>query len=262
MGREAGLRVLPLGGVPLAAPGDHLAELVMNGLSATRLTLEPGDVVAVASKLLSRCEGRYEDLSQVRVGPHAAGVARSTSKEPALVELVLREASTISRQAPGVLITRHRLGHTSANSGVDRSNARPPNAPEDSGPWALLLPEDPDASARTLRASLEAEGTAPIGVVITDTCGRPQRLGTVGLCLGLAGLPALTDHRGRPDLHGRILQASTSALGDQVAALADLVMGQADEGRAVVVVRGLRWDPVDDAAAHELHRPPEQDLYR
>lgn len=255
------LEVLPVDGIPRAAPGDALAELLAQGLSASGLALQPRDVLVVASKLVSRCEGRFVDLAQVEVGPHARGVARAVGKEPALVELILQEARQLTRQAPGILITRHRLGHVSANSGVDRSNARPPGASALTGPWALLLPEDPDASARGLRQALETEEAAPLGVVITDTAGRPHRLGTVGLAIGLAGLPALVDHRGRTDLDGRALLHSTTALADQVAALADLCMGQAAEGRAAVVVRGLDWSP-EHSFSPQLHRAESEDLFR
>ena len=255
------LEVLPVDGIPRAAAGDDLAELVGQGLSASGLRLAPRDVLVVASKLVSRCEGRFVDLATVEVGPHARGLARAVGKEPELVELILQEARQLSRQAPGIVITRHRLGHVSANSGVDRSNARPPGVSALTGPWALLLPEDPDASARALRAALEHTDAAPLGVVITDTSGRPHRLGTVGVAIGLAGLPALVDHRGRTDLDGRPLMHSTTALADQVAALADLCMGQAAEGRAAVVVRGLSWEPEHSISA-QLHRAESEDLYR
>jgi coenzyme F420-0:L-glutamate ligase/coenzyme F420-1:gamma-L-glutamate ligase len=155
---------------------------------------------------------------------------------------------------------RHRLGFVSANAGIDCSNAAPAGAPPGSGPWALLLPSNPDAAAEALRAALSARHGAAIGVVISDSFGRPFRLGTVGAAIGLAGLPALWDRRGEPDLYGRKLELTITALGDQVAAAADLVAGQAGEGRAVVLVRGLSFSPGAHTAA-ELLRPAREDLY-
>jgi coenzyme F420-0:L-glutamate ligase/coenzyme F420-1:gamma-L-glutamate ligase len=177
-------------------------------------------------------------------------------KEPAMGELILRESVSVSRAVPGVLIVRHRQGFVSANAGIDRSNALPPGAPGGSGPWALLLPLDPDASARALRDALGGE----IAVVISDSLGRPFRLGTVGAALGVAGLPAIWDQRGRTDLDGRALEHTVTALADQVAAAADLVAGQADEGRGAVLVEGLSF-PAVEGSARDLLRDPATDLY-
>ena len=177
-----------------------------------------------------------------------------------MVELILRESSAVSRQAPGVLIVRHRLGFVVANAGIDASNAVPPDAPPESGPWALLLPEAPDASAAAIRARIETDAGVSVGVVITDSFGRPFRVGTVGVAIGVSGLPPLWDRRGEPDLFGRALETTVTALADQVAAMADLVAGQAAERRPLVLVRGLRFDPVEQGAG-ALLRPVEDDLY-
>jgi coenzyme F420-0:L-glutamate ligase/coenzyme F420-1:gamma-L-glutamate ligase len=149
-----------------------------------------------------------------------------------------------------------------ANAGIDASNAVPPDAPAGSGPWALLLPEAPDASAAAIRARVETEAVAGtrVGVVITDSFGRPFRMGTVGVAIGVSGLPPLWDRRGERDLFGRTLEQTITALADQVAAVADLVAGQAAEGRPLVLVRGLRFDPVAQPAS-TLLRKPEEDLY-
>jgi coenzyme F420-0:L-glutamate ligase/coenzyme F420-1:gamma-L-glutamate ligase len=201
--------------------------------------LAEGDVLVVTSKLLSRAEGRFVDLSRVEPSPRAARVARTVGKDPRLVELVLRESIAISRQAPGVLIVRHRLGFVVANAGIDASNAVPPDAPAGTGPWALLLPEAPDASAAAIRARAETAAPAGtrVGVVVTDSFGRPFRMGTVGVAIGVSGLPPLWDRRGESDLFGRKLEQTITALADQVAAVGDLVAGQAAEGRPLVLVR-------------------------
>ena len=253
------LTALP--GLPLVRPGDDLGALVCDGLERAGVTPRSGrDVVVVTSKVLSRAEGCFVDLSTVEVSAQARALAARTEKDPQLVELILRESAAVSRTAPNVLIVRHRLGFVSANAGVDQSNSQPPEAPEGSGPWALVLPKDPDASAAAIRQRVRERFDADIGVVITDSHGRPFRLGTVGTAIGVAGLPALWDQRGDHDLHGRTLEVTVTALADQVAAAADLVAGQGGEGRAVVHVGGLRFQPVDDPSA-ALLRPTEQDLY-
>jgi coenzyme F420-0:L-glutamate ligase/coenzyme F420-1:gamma-L-glutamate ligase len=177
-----------------------------------------------------------------------------------LVELVLAESLEISRTAPGVLVVKNRLGVVCANAGVDLSNARPVGAPEGTGPWALRLPESPDASAERLRDELVRRTASAPGVIISDSIGRPFRLGSVGVAIGLAGFPAVFDQRGQSDLFGRRLEHTVTALADQVAGAADLVAGQGAEGRGVVLVRGLRFPP-SAHSARELLRPPEQDLY-
>jgi coenzyme F420-0:L-glutamate ligase/coenzyme F420-1:gamma-L-glutamate ligase len=254
------LEVLAVPGVPLVRPGDDLPALAVGALDAARIPLADGDVVVVASKVVSRAEGRFVDLATVRPSDRAQEIARETGGDARVVEIVLSESQAISRMARDALIVRHRLGFVSANAGVDLSNAMPPGAPPSTGPWALLLPRDPDASAEALRRAIAARTGAAIGVVVSDSFGRPFRLGSVGVAIGVAGLPALWDRRGERDLFERPLEHTMTALADQVAAAADLVAGQAGEGRALVVVRGLTFD-VGDHAAGELLRPLDKDLY-
>ncbi|MEZ4361194.1 MAG: coenzyme F420-0:L-glutamate ligase [Kofleriaceae bacterium] len=252
------LRALP--GIPLVAPGDDVAALLLGALDRAELDLAAGDILAVTSKILSRAEGRFVDLSRIEPTPRARTLAAETEGDARVVELVLRESIGISRRARGALIVRHRLGFVTANAGIDRSNATPPGAPRGSGPWALLLPQAPDQSAQQLRAALFAARGVDVGVVVTDSHSRPFRLGTVGVALGLAGLPALWDQRGRLDLAHHELQHTVTALADQVAAAADLVSGQAAEGTPAVHVRGLSFAP-GDSSARALLRPPAEDLY-
>ena len=254
------LEVIALPFVPRVERGDDVAALARAALERASVTLADGDVLVVTSKVLSRAEGRFVDLSRVEPSERAAALAAEVAKDPRLVELILRESTGVSRKAKHVLIVRHRLGFVGANAGIDASNALPASAAEGSGPWVLLLPEDPDASARSLRRALEAASGARIGVVVSDSFGRPFRLGTVGGAIGCAGLPPAWDRRGDRDLDGRPLEITVTALADQVAACADLVAGQADEGRAMVVVRGLSF-PASDDPASALCRRPEEDLY-
>jgi coenzyme F420-0:L-glutamate ligase/coenzyme F420-1:gamma-L-glutamate ligase len=249
------LTALP--GLPIVRPGGDLVGPILAGLAAADLRLEDGDVVVVTSKLVSRAEGRYADLREIEPSPRAAEVAAVVGKDPRLIELVLRESESISRMAPGVLVVRHRLGFTVANAGIDRSNVDPSAA---EGDVVLLLPVQPDESAERIRRGLAEATGAAVGVVITDSHGRPFRLGTVGAAVGIAGMPALWDQRGQKDLFGRTLEVTITALGDQIAAAADLLSGQAGEGRPVVHVRGLSF-PSADGRARDLVRPREQDLY-
>ena len=243
------LEVIALPGLPVIEPGDDLADLIGGALLRAGLTVRDGDVLVVASKLVSRAEGRFVDLRAVEPSRRALQLAEKTGKDPRHVEVVLRESVIVSRAARGVLIVRHRLGFVVANGGVDTSNVRGDPS------WVLLLPEDPDASARTLASRLG------VAVVVSDSFGRPFRLGTVGVAIGAAGLPPLFDQRGRRDLFGRALEHTETALADQIAAAADLVAGQAAEGRGAVLVRGLGFAPSRSGAA-ELCRPPEEDLYQ
>ena len=254
------LEIVTVPGLPVIAPGDDLGAIVGRALDAADFALRDGDVVAVASKLVSRAEGRFVSLASVVPSARAEAIATRAGKDPRIAELVLREAIEVSRVTRGAIIVRHRLGFISANAGIDQSNAGLPGASPDEGPWALLLPLDPDASASLLQRALTVASGAAIGVVVTDSFGRPFRLGTVGAAIGVAGLPALWDQRGGVDLFGRVLEQTVTALADQVAAAADLVLGQADEARGAVVVRGLRF-PVGAHSARELVRPTAEDLY-
>jgi coenzyme F420-0:L-glutamate ligase/coenzyme F420-1:gamma-L-glutamate ligase len=254
------LEVFAVPGVPVVGAGDDLPAIVVSALGAAGITLQDCDVVVVASKAVSRAEGRFVDLATVRPSERAHEIARATGGDARVVEVVLGEAQSVSRVARDALIVRHRLGFVLANAGVDLSNARPLGAPPAAGPWALLLPLDPDASARAIGSAITAKTHARVGVVVSDSFGRPFRLGTVGAAIGVAGLPPVWDQRGGTDLFDRTLEHTMTALADQVAAAADLVAGQAGEGRAVVVVRGLSFD-AGEHSARELLRPGDKDLY-
>jgi coenzyme F420-0:L-glutamate ligase/coenzyme F420-1:gamma-L-glutamate ligase len=244
-----------LPGIPHVQPGDDLAALICASLNQVGLALEAGDIVVITSKLVSKAEGRFVNLNSVQPSARARRVAEIVRKDPRMVELILRESTAISRMRQDVLIVRHRLGFTLANAGIDHSNVG-----RDSEDWVLLLPEDPDRSAALIRQRLaELTGIAP-GVVISDSHGRPFRVGTVGVAIGLAGLPAVWDKRGQRDLYGRELRVTVTGLGDELAAAAGLVTGQGAEGLPVVLVRGLQVPPGEGRAA-DLIRPEALDLY-
>jgi coenzyme F420-0:L-glutamate ligase/coenzyme F420-1:gamma-L-glutamate ligase len=249
------LTITTLPGIPLVNPGDDLVRLILDGAAAADLTLQSGDVLVVTSKIVSKSEGRLVRLDSVEPGPEAQRVAAEVGKDPRIVELILRDSKSISRKARNVLITEHRLGFISANAGIDQSNV--PNHTE----HVLLLPLDPDASAQTIRERLREMTGAHVGVIISDSHGRPFRVGTVGVAIGVAGLPAVLDLRGQPDLFGRELQISMQGYADMIASTAQLVSGEGAEGRPVTLVRGLQHPPQEGHAA-DLLRAPEQDLYR
>ncbi len=247
----------PIPDIPMIRPGDDLAGLLIAACERNALAPADGDVVVVAQKIVSKAEGRYVDLAKVKPSPRAASLAAEVNKDPRLVEVILSESRRVVRQRPGVLIVEHRLGFIMANAGVDRSNIEADIAAEP----VLLLPRDPDASARRLHEQLAAHFGNRLGVIISDSWGRAWRQGTVGVALGVAGLPALLDMRGRPDLFGRELRVTQTGFADEIASAASLVMGQADEGRPAVLVRGLTWSQAPTPGA-ALIRPAEEDLFR
>jgi coenzyme F420-0:L-glutamate ligase/coenzyme F420-1:gamma-L-glutamate ligase len=253
MSRQLVLTALP--GLPLVQPGDALVPMIDDGLARAGITLAGGDVLVIAQKIISKAEGRRVHLADVDPSAEAVALAAATEKDPAVVELVLRESRRVLRTRPGLIVVEHRLGFVCANAGIDRSNV------EGEGEWVLLLPVDPDASAQSIRAGLAQLHDTDLGVLIVDSHGRAWRMGTVGTAIGVAGFPALQDLRGRPDLFGRHLEITQVGLADEVSAAASILLGQADEGSPVVHVRGLPY-PLREGRLAELIRPEEEDLFR
>jgi coenzyme F420-0:L-glutamate ligase / coenzyme F420-1:gamma-L-glutamate ligase len=260
LGCAGQLTITALTALPRIEPGVELAPLLCTALGAQGLQAHDHDVVVVASKLVAKAEGRYVDLASVEPSPRARELAAIVEKDARLIEVILWDSARVSRARKGVLITRHRSGHVSANAGLDQSNARPADAPAGSGPWVLRLPADADASAEKLRLQLSASLGVRLAVLVSDSLGRPFRFGTVGAAIGAAGFPVLFDQRGRRDLDGRVLEATITAPADQLAAACDLVLGQADEARGAAWVRGLRLGTTSQPAS-TLCRHPDEDLY-
>lgn len=253
------LTLTPLTGIPLIRPGDNLADIVVAALESNNLSLADSDILAFAQKVISKAEGRLVNLATVTPSPAALELAAKSDKDPRLAELILRESSEILRTRPGTAVVEHRIGFVSANAGIDHSNvAGDGNAHEE---WVLLLPEDPDASARRLREQIETKTGKTIGIMIIDSHGRAWRLGTVGVAIGLAGVPGLVDLRGQKDLFDYTLKITVIGAADELAAAASLAMGQAAEGTPVVHVRGFRY-PLRESSVKELLRPKEQDMFR
>jgi coenzyme F420-0:L-glutamate ligase/coenzyme F420-1:gamma-L-glutamate ligase len=252
----SGVQLIPVPGIPLVETGDDLAALIMEAIERTGLALMDGDVVVTTSKIVSKAEGRWIDLNTVTPNEEARQVAAECGKDPREVAVILGESTRISRLRAGVLITEHRLGFVCANAGIDHSNTRPGEQ------WRLLLPHDPDQSAQRLRQRFNDHFQAKAAVVVSDSHGRPFRIGTVGVAIGAAGLPARWDLRGQPDLFGTALRITEVGFADELAAAAGLVMGQGAQGVPVVIVRGLTYPADEQGRAADLNRPPELDLYR
>ena len=249
--------MLALQGLPEIEPGVDLAQVVIDTLARSGTIPVAGDVLVFAQKVVSKAENAFVDLNRVTPGERAREIALKTLKDPRVVELILSESTEILRAVPNVLIVRHRLGYVSANAGIDRSNIPSQNGKE----LVLLLPADPDRSAQALRDRLTAAFGAPLAVVISDSFGRPWRIGTTNIALGCAGLPSLVDQRGQRDRNGRMLEATQVAVGDAIASAAGLAMGEGAEGTPVVLVRGLNYEGEPRNAA-ALIRSIEQDLFR
>ncbi|MDF1721038.1 MAG: coenzyme F420-0:L-glutamate ligase [Minwuia sp.] len=251
------LELIGLDGLPEVLPGADLAGMILQAAAAVG-GLRAGDVVVLAQKVISKAEDRYVVLDDVVPSARAVRIAAQCDKDPRQVEVVLSEASEVVRHRPGVLIVRHHLGHVLANAGIDASNV-----PRDGQgrERILLLPKDPDGSAASLRRALVAASGVDLAVVINDSPGRAWRVGSAGIAIGVAGLPAVQDLRGQPDRDGRELQASELGIADEVSAAASIVMGQGAEGVPVVLVRGMTFDG-PRGTAHDLVRQPGMDLFR
>jgi len=253
------LTLTPLPNLPLIRPGDRLADILLMGVSTANLTLADGDILVLTQKIVSKAEDRLVNLKDVVPSPEAVELAAHSSKDPRLTELILRESRKVLRVRPGTIIVEHRLGFICASAGIDHSNVQGTGGnPED---WVLLLPEDPDHSAAEIRADLEAKTGIRLGVLIIDSHGRPWRLGTVGVAIGLSGIPGIVDERGWEDLFGFRLKITIVGVADELAAAASLVIGQAAEGTPVVHVRGFPY-PLREGSLAEIIRPEGEDLFR
>jgi len=244
-------------GLPLVRAGEDVAKLAVEGLAARGVAVRNGDVLVFAQKIVSKAEGRMVDLRSISPTRRARRYASLTGKDPRLVELILNQSTKIVAWRRGVMIAEHKLGFIMAQAGVDQSNVAGTNE----GEFALLLPENPDASAAAIKVRIKELTAHEVGVVINDSFGRPWRIGTVGVAIGAAGIPSVIDRRGSLDLFGRELTATVIAYADEIAAAASLHMGQADEGRPLVLVRGLHWKS-QDSPASALIRPRVEDLFR
>ncbi len=249
--------------IPLVEPGDDLVQLILDGIDGMGEVLRDDDVLVIAQKIVSKAENRYLNLATVEPTEEARKIAIEVDKDPRKVQAILNESSQVVRKREGILIVEHRLGFVHANAGIDQSNI--PHDGDDEDLLCLLLPVDPDASARLIRDQIKLRRNVAVGVIINDSIGRAWRNGTLGLAIGVAGLTALENYIGDTDIFGRELVVTLVAAADEMAAGASLVMGQTSEKTPVVLVRG--YAPKEPEAAElrgvrPLIRPRETDLFR
>ncbi len=245
--------------IPLIRQGDDLADIIVSALPGSGLSLEDDDILVLGQKVVSKAEGRMVNLADVTPSGAARKLATEVEKDPRLVELMLQESRSVVRTRPGTIIVEHKLGFICANAGIDHSNVA--GSGTEAEEFVLLLPVDPDASAASIRKKLAERTGKRVGVMIIDSHGRAWRVGTVGVCIGLSGLPAIIDERGWKDLFGYTLRITIVGVADELAAAASLVMGQAAEGTPIVHVRGFPY-PLREGSLRELIRPKELDLFR
>ena len=246
------VEIFPLPGLPEIKPGDDIAGAIAQAVRAHDMRIAEDDIFVVAQKIVSKAEGRIVSLDQVAPSERARAWAQEWNKDARVVELVLRESKRIVRMERGVIITETRHGFVCANAGIDVSNAETETA--------ILLPDDPDASARALHVALSKVFACHVGVIVSDTFGRAWREGLVNVALGVAGLSALIDYRGQTDANGKTLQATVIAVADELAAAAELVMGKSDR-IPVAIIRGAKIANRSGSGA-DLIRPAEKDLFR
>jgi|TARA_B110000263_G_scaffold194220_1_gene172451 coenzyme F420-0:L-glutamate ligase/coenzyme F420-1:gamma-L-glutamate ligase len=248
------IEIIAVPGLPEVVEGDNLSTMIYDAVRDQCANLEDGDVVVVAQKIVSKSEGAVVDLKTITPSEQAHELAETVKKDPRLVEVILQQSAQIVRTAPGVLITETIHGLVCANSGVDSSNS----AQDD---HVIILPPDPDKSARGLKSGLEKRSGVRIGIVVSDSFGRPWREGSTNIAVGIAGFEPLEDARGRGDDHGRVLHATVVAVADELASAAQLVMGEFG-GVPAAIVRGAQITSSDSADAGLLQRSPKTDLFR
>ncbi len=249
------IQVIPVENLPLIAKGDGLAELIANAADKQGTPLMDQDIVVVTHKIVSKAEGQTLTLDGVKPSEQAMELAKKTRKEPAFVEAVLRETKEIVRIGPNSIIAENRNGVVCANAGIDKSNVEGERN-------VVLLPRNPDESAQKIRNDLKKLTNREVAVLISDTNGRPLRMGEINVVIGVAGIKPTRDRRGEEDLFGYVLRVKQTAVADELASAAELVIGQANEGIPVAIIRGYNYQVTESATAKDLARPKEADFFR
>ena len=249
--------LIALENFPLVQPGDNLCSLILDSCKQNHITLQPGDVVVLAQKIVSKSENRYVDLKTITPTTEAQTLARKANKDPRAMQVLLQESREVIKTRTNVVIVEHNNGYVHANAGIDHSNIKQVDGKE----LLLMLPKDPDKSAAQLRDALQAKTKVSVSVIINDSFGRAFRHGVCGVCIGSAGFEVIDNKISHQDSFGNILQITEIAVADEIAAAASLVMGQADEGRPVVIVRGLKLKPSAEGS-QKLLRKKSDDLFR
>ena len=250
-------KAIALEGFPLIKQGDNIAKIIVETARRNSLEIEDGDIIVVAQKILSKAEGRIINLKEVVPSEEAKEIAEKTGKGPKFVELVLRETKEVIKASREILLVEDVRGLVCINAGIDKSNV------EGESNFALL-PEDPDASAEKCRKEIKRLTGKDVAVIICDTYSRPFRRGQVNFAIGLAGIKPFKDYRGKTDLYGYILKVKNVAVVDEIAAAAELLMGQGEEATPVVIFKGLRGvvEFCEKSSAKELKIGKDEDLFR
>jgi coenzyme F420-0:L-glutamate ligase/coenzyme F420-1:gamma-L-glutamate ligase len=241
--------------MPLIKEGDNIADIIVAAAQRQNTPIRNKDIVVITHKIVSKAEGNIVNLEKVSPSERAIQLAQKTEKDPKFVEIVLRETKEIVRTGHNSLITETKNGTICANAGIDKSNIEGKEN-------IALLPREPDKSARSIRREIRKLTNQDVAIVISDTHGRPLRMGEINVAIGIAGMKPTKDRRGEKDLFGYVLRVKQTAIADEIASAAELVIGQADEGRPVAIVRGYEYSPAEKASARELIRPREADLFR
>jgi coenzyme F420-0:L-glutamate ligase / coenzyme F420-1:gamma-L-glutamate ligase len=253
------LTITPIHTIPEINPGDDLARMLLECLVVENINIAENDILVITQKIVSKSENRFVNLAKITPSKKAFEMAKVSRKRPELIELILQESNKVIRIVPQTIIVEHKLGFISANAGIDHSNVgRHERKGED---WVLLLPKNPDKSAKKIRKFVNQKIGMNIGVMIIDSHGRAWRYGTVGTMIGTSGVPALVDLRGKEDLYGYKLRITRIGAADELAASASLLMGQANESIPAVHVRGFPY-PLREASLKEVLRPEKRDLFR
>jgi len=249
------IEIIPIEDLPLIAEGDKLGELIVDAAKKQGTPIKERDIIIVTHKVVSKTEGQTVNLDEISPSEQAKEIAQKTGKEPAFVEAVLRETREIVRIGPNSLITENRNGVICANAGIDKSNVEGEKN-------VVLLPRNPDESARKIRSDVKRLTNHEVAVIISDTNGRPLRMGEINVAIGVAGIKPARDRRGEKDLFGYVLRVKQTAVADELASAAELVIGQANEGIPVAIIRGYPYQIIENASARDLTRPREADLFR
>jgi len=248
------IEIFPVTDLPIIKKGDDIAMLICQATEKQGTPIQDGDVIVITHVVVSRAEGNVVNLETVTPSEFAKSIAKRTDKDPRLVEVILRESRSIVRMSDGKLITETKQGLICANSGIDRSNV-----PGDSN--VALLPEDADQSAQMIRQKIMQITGKDVAVIVSDTHGRPLREGEINIALGIVGFEPIRDRRGEKDLFGYTIRIKRTAIADELASAAELVIGQTNEGIPVAIIRGYPYPKSEKANATKLIRPPKEDLF-
>ena len=249
------IKVIAVENLPLIKKGDDLAELICNAAKKQGTPIEDKDIIVITHVVVSKAEGNIINLDEIAPSEKAKEMAAQTRKDPALVEVILRETKELVRVGQNSIITETKSGVICANAGVDRSNV--------SGDRNVVpLPKNPNASAQNIRQKTKKLTGATVAVIVSDTHGRPLRMGEINVAVGVAGIKPIRDRRGEKDLFGYVLRIKQTAIADELSSAAELVIGQANEGIPAAIIRGYSYQPTEDVSAIELTRPKIKDLFR